>query len=167
MRKIFILFILIGALNANESFNKGNFFAGGQIGFGGLGVFNLGANGGFQYYFPQDWQFGGFRNGIRAYASLDYGYANRFNAASHGIAIMANFDWLLEFNYEDSTIGGIFAGFGVGWWHLSNPNGFINGAVAFQAPRLGASLQFWQHHKIEAWLGYGVQIFGLGYKYIF
>ena len=74
-KTLFLIFISFGMLSslfgADRMYGKGQGFIGAQAGFVGIADFSVGAVGGYQYYFQNDWQFAGFRHGIRGIGNID------------------------------------------------------------------------------------------------
>lgn len=84
MKKVlFGIFLALGIISASfgadRMYGKGQGFIGAEAGFGGVADFNVGIVGGYQHYFKEDWQFAGFRHGVRGVGSLNFGQYKRYS----------------------------------------------------------------------------------------
>ena len=141
--------------------------------------FNAGVVGGYQYYFPEEWQISGFRHGIRGYGNISYATWDwtfddvilpEINFPALFVRVGA--DWTLEFNPRSKYVWGFFAGISFdymlvlqkprGLW-LANSNRFGVGNG------IGVSLNMLNHHKFELLSFYGYNGIGINFslRYLF
>lgn len=181
MKRLVLVLILV--LSSNYAFAAtpnykqtidltGKWFAGGEIQLGGLSDFGLGVVGGYQYYFPKEYQLNKFRHGIRAIGGLSYGiasYSTLFeNYTWSSLSIQVGADYTIDFMPTSNFDWGFFAGLGLGYHNLFYDKSIYiyNHAFLFDA-HVGASLTMYQHHRIDAQLGWGLGIFTIRYTYLF
>lgn len=96
--------LLFAADSKKVGYDTSNIFAGAELGFGGYGSFNLGAVGGYQYYFKPEWQFAGFRHGVRGIGSINW---LQYSSGA-GLFMRFGADWTLEFNPHKIDLSGAF-----------------------------------------------------------
>ncbi|RDU60380.1 hypothetical protein [Helicobacter sp. MIT 14-3879] len=184
MKKLLLMFFilystnLIAAKDSKDDLQKGidltgKGFVGGEIGFGGITTFGVGVVGGYEYYFPRDWQFYKFRHGIRAIGGLNYGidtYSTWWrNYTWHALSFQVGADYILDFTPTSDFNWGVFAGLNFGYHHLfydKNVYGYNFSAFLFGA-HAGGSLTMYKHHKLDVQLGWGLGILTLRYTYLF
>lgn len=136
-------------------YNTSNIFAGAEVGFGGYGSFNFGAVGGYQYYFKPEWQFAGFRHGVRGIGSINFN--------NNGLFMRFGADWTLEFNPNDRFVGGIFVGPSLGFiapFDGISTNFRVSGNI-------GGSLNIDNTHRFELSLGGIFYVASFRYMYMF
>ena len=163
MKKIlFLIFISFGMLSslfgADRMYGKGQGFIGAQAGFVGIADFSVGAVGGYQYYFQNDWQFAGFRHGIRGIGNIDLAKNN-----SSLFSIGAGVDWTIEFTPDSKYNWGAFAGLGLIYINGKN---YIQDPIALNA-NIGGSLNIDNTHKLELSFGSGLSLIAFRYLYMF
>ena len=153
------LLFAAGSKRANVGYDTSNIFAGAELGFGGYGSFNLGAVGGYQYYFKPEWQFAGFRHGVRGIGSINW---LQYSSGA-GLFMRFGADWTLEFNPQDRFVGGIFLGPSLGF--IAPFNGFSTNFVV--SGNIGGSLNIDNTHRIELSLGGIFYVASFRYMYMF
>lgn len=147
-----------GSKHINAGYNTSNIFVGAEMGFGGASSVNIGAVGGYQYYFKPEWQFAGFRHGVRGIGSLNW-----FGGGSGGLFMRFGADWTLEFNPTDRFVGGIFLGPSIGF---IAPFGGSSTSFAVSG-NIGGSLNIDNTHRIELSLGGIFYVASFRYMYMF
>lgn len=139
-------------------YGSGKGFVGPEIGI--ENGFNIGLTAGYQYYFRNDWQFAGFRQGIRGWGNVAYDYRYTTGCSGfgciastggsqnyNGYRIRAGADWTLDFNPLDNAVYGVFTGLSLGWVELFHENSKDgNLGVAWS---LGVSAALYNTHRFE------------------
>ncbi|MCI5787106.1 MAG: hypothetical protein MR025_06630 [Helicobacter trogontum] len=154
------LLFAAGSKKSNVGYGTSNVFAGAEVGFGGYGSFNLGVVGGYQHYFKSEWQFMGFRHGIRGIGTINW---LQNSAAAAGLFMRLGADWTLEFNPQDRFVGGIFLGPSLGF--IAPFNGLATNFVF--SGNIGGSLNIDNTHRIELSLGAFFYVASFRYTYMF
>ena len=159
MKRLCVLFFILSVfINANDNrYGSGQVFVGPHIGFSGYSLLSAGVMAGYQYYFANDWQFSGFRQGVRGYANISYA-AGSFSVPLY---VYGGADWTLDFNIKDDLIWGVFAGLGVGY------NGPSPALPLGILAHIGGSLNIQNHHRFDLALGGLFNIISLNYLYMF
>lgn len=161
-------------------FGKGEGFLGTEIGI--ENGFNIGLTAGYQHYFKEAWQFGGFRQGIRGWGNVSYEYRYTNACTSfgciattdgnrsvnyNGYRIRAGSDWTLDFNPYDYTVYGMYTGLSIGWVEVFNNNKNRNGVFGI-AWNIGASATINNTHRFDLGLEVGpFSIISFRYLYMF
>lgn len=174
MKKI-IFFIFLGFISsvfgADRMYGKGQGFIGAEAGFGGVVDFNVGVVGGYQYYFKDDWQFSGFRHGIRGIGSIDFGqyayngYLSKYNY--NLVAANVGADWTIEFTPDSKYNWGAFVGVGITYINGLNKNFLYPLNSIYASANIGGSLNIDNTHKLEIGLGSGLSVISFRYTYMF
>ncbi len=156
--------------NSTNLYNTGKGFVGAEVGLGGIGNVSLGVVGGYQFYFKEAWQFGGFRHGVRGIGTLNWTQYNGnsfFSGSSYnGIFVQAGADWTIDFNIKDRFVWGAYAGLSLGYLGLFS-NGVAGVTPFVVSGNLGASVTIDKTHRAELALGSGFSIIALRYLYMF
>lgn len=162
----------------NPRYGEGFVFVGPELNLGGLyqyGGFTMavGANAGYQHYFKQEWQFAGFRHGVRGWGNLayrlnTYGYGG-YNYTYHGFHLRAGADWTLEFNPRDSVVWGVYTGLSLGYNYYSADSDSYYSIGGFAgAWHIGGSVNIDTNHRFDVGLEVGTfSILTLRYLYMF
>ncbi|RDU73376.1 hypothetical protein CQA66_01540 [Helicobacter aurati] len=153
-------------------FDNGFGFIGAEIGVGGLGNFSAGIMGGYQYYFPEEWQFHTFRHGVRGFVSanwLQYNYTSYLRDVNYsGLFIQAGADWTLEFNPQSNFVWGVFVGLSLGYLNIfSNDSFFVHPRSFVVSGNGGGSLTMYKNHRVDLALGSGFSLFAVRYLFMF
>lgn len=155
--------------NSNLGFGTGKGFIGGEVGLGGVGNVSIGVLGGYQYYFKPDWQFNGFRHGVRGIASLDWSQYSALGFWSgtsyNAMSVQVGADWTIDFNPKDRYVWGAYVGLSLGYFKVFST--FIDPSTFVWSGNLGGSLTISNTHRFELSLGSGFYYFGLRYMYMF
>ena len=170
---LFSIFLLVGVVSssfgADRMYGKGQGFIGAEAGFAGLVDFNVGIVGGYQYYFQEDWQFAGFRHGIRGVGNISFGkYNGGFRNTNYSVmAIGAGADWTIEFTPNSRYNWGAFAGLGLVYVNGLNKDGWYPLNSIYVDGHIGGSLNIDNTHKLEVGLGSGLSLISFRYTYMF
>lgn len=173
MKKISVALCLLLAsssafANNTNFYNTGKGFIGPEIGIGGIGNVSIGVIGGYQFYFQEDWQFSGFRHGVRGFASANWTqYTNGFFSGTsyNGLFVQVGSDWTIDFNINDRFVYGAYVGLSLGYVGVFtnevSPRSFLISG------NLGGSVTIDKTHRLELALGSGFSVLALRYLYMF
>ena len=173
---------------SNDSQGYGKFFIGaGATFFGWRAQVGAEALAGYQYYFPKEYYIADkFRQGIRGYGIVGYGfygdsqtstYGNKGSYTTHSFPILAFVDYTLDFTPKEKYVWGIFGGIGLGALPRYDAHTYIDREYAGKynssgsatnfdfgwAVRTGGSLTIDNKHRFELSFGAGYQYLGLRY----